>query len=73
MRRRARIMGTVLRGRAIAEKALAVQAFSRCVVPHLASGRVRAHVDSVFPVANIHDAFDHLSSPGKAGRILVGF
>jgi len=73
MTRRARITGTVLRSRPLEEKALAVQAFGRSVVPHLASGRARALVDSVFPVDQVYRAFDRLSEMGKAGRILVAF
>src|SRR5439155_23553123 len=37
MGRRARLIGTVLRARSLEEKALAVQAFAREVVPHLAT------------------------------------
>lgn len=73
MTRRARITGTVLRSRPLEEKALAVQAFGRSVVPHLGSGRARALVDSVFPVDQVWRAFDRLSEMGKAGRILVAF
>jgi NADPH:quinone reductase len=71
MGRRASVMGTVLRARPIEEKAAAVQAFARSVVPHLAAGRVRPVIDRVFPLAEAAAAFDHLSAPGKLGKVLL--
>ena len=71
MGRRASLMGTVLRARPMEEKAAAVQAFARSVVPHLAAGRVRPVIDRVFPIAEAAAAFDHLSAPGKLGKVLL--
>jgi NADPH:quinone reductase len=71
MGRRASVMGTVLRARPIEEKAAAVQAFARSVVPHLAAARVRPVIDRVFPLAEAAAAFDHLSAPGKLGKVLL--
>jgi NADPH2:quinone reductase len=53
------------------EKAAAVQAFARSVVPHLAAGRVRPVIDRVFPIAEAAAAFDHLAAPGKLGKVLL--
>jgi NADPH2:quinone reductase len=71
MGRRASLMGTMLRARPMDEKAAAVQAFARSVVPQLASGRVRPVIDRVFPVAVAAAAFDHLAAPGKLGKVLL--
>jgi putative PIG3 family NAD(P)H quinone oxidoreductase len=71
MRKRATIRGTVLRARTLEEKALAVRAFEREVVPALASGRMRAVLDSVFPAERVADAFDRLETPGKRGKVLL--
>ena len=71
MGRRASVMGTVLRARSMEEKAAAVQAFAHSVVPHLAAGRVRPVIDRVFPVAESAAAFEHLSAPGKLGKVLL--
>jgi NADPH:quinone reductase len=71
MGRRASLMGTVLRARPMDEKAAAVQAFARSVVPHLAAGRVRPVIDRVFPIAEAAAAFDHLAAPGKLGKVLL--
>ena len=71
MGRRATLMGTLLRARPMEEKAAAVPAFARSVVPQLAGGRVRPVIDRVFPVAEAAAAFDHLSAPGKLGKVLL--
>ena len=73
MGRRARVMGTVLRARPLEEKATAVNAFAREVVPHLATGRIVPLVDSVFPAADAAAAFDRLQEPGKLGKVLLDF
>jgi NADPH:quinone reductase-like Zn-dependent oxidoreductase len=73
MGRRARVMGTGLRVRSLEEKAAAVQAFAREVVPHLASGRAVALVDRVFPADEAAAAFDRLAAPGKLGKVLLQF
>jgi NADPH:quinone reductase-like Zn-dependent oxidoreductase len=73
MGKRATIVGTLLRARPMEQKADAVRAFARSVVPLLASGRVRPFVDRVFPVAEAAQAFDHLVAPGKFGKVLLEF
>jgi putative PIG3 family NAD(P)H quinone oxidoreductase len=73
MQRRATIRGTVLRARPLEEKGTVVRAFEREVVPALATGRMRPLVDSVFPAAEIHAAFDRLAASGKAGKVLIEF
>lgn len=73
MGRRAHVMGTVLRARPLEEKAAAVQAFAREVVPHLATGRIGPIVDRVFPASEVAAAFDRLQEPGKLGKVLLDF
>src|SRR5437763_2907637 len=73
MAKRGTLMATMLRARPPEEKAAAVQAFARQVVPLLDSGRVRPLVDRVFPAARAADAFDHLAAAGKFGKILLEF
>jgi NADPH:quinone reductase-like Zn-dependent oxidoreductase len=63
----------MLRARPLEEKAAAVQAFAHEVVPHLASGRMRAVVDRVFPAEEAADAFDYMASSGKFGKVLLAF
>jgi NADPH:quinone reductase len=71
MRRRAVMRGTMLRARPLEDKANAVRAFEREVVPMLADGRVRARVDATFPADKVHDAFDRLEE--RSGKILLEF
>ncbi len=73
MARRARVFGTVLRARPLEEKAVAVQAFAREVVPHLETGRIAPLVDRVFLAAEATAAFDRLQEPGKLGKVLLDF
>lgn len=73
MSKRLSVIGTVLRARPLEEKAGAVQAFGRSVVPLLAAGRVRPRIDRVFPAAEVTAAFDYLAKPGKSGKVLLAF
>lgn len=73
MGKRASIRGTLLRARPLEEKALAVRAFGREVVPGLSDGSMRAVIDSVLPLDRITDAFDRLDGRGKLGKVLVEF
>jgi len=73
MVKRASLRGTVLRARPIEEKAAAVQAFVRSVLPLLAAGRALPEIDRVFPAAEAATAFDYLAKPGKTGKILLDF
>jgi NADPH:quinone reductase len=73
MQKRAVVRGTVLRPRPLEEKAAAVRAFEREVLPALEDGRMRPLVDSVFPAADVADAFDRLAGSGKVGKVLIEF
>jgi len=73
MGKRLRMVGTVLRARPFEEKAEAVQAFARQVVPLLAGGRVAPLVDRSFPAEEAAAAFDYLAAPGKLGKVLLRF
>jgi NADPH:quinone reductase-like Zn-dependent oxidoreductase len=69
--KRASIRGTVLRARSLEEKAAATRAFEKAVLPHIASGRVRAVVDSVYPLARAADAHRHMESNANFGKIVL--
>ena len=73
MGKRATLRGTVLRARPLEEKAAAVQAFARSVLPLLAGGRALPDIDRVFPADQVTAAFDYLAQPGKTGKILLEF
>jgi putative PIG3 family NAD(P)H quinone oxidoreductase len=69
--KRATIRGTLLRSRSLEEKATATRAFEKSVVPHLASGRIRAVIDSTFPLARAADAHRHMESNANFGKIVL--
>ena len=73
MGRRARLIGTVLRARPLEQKAAAIAAFAREVVPHLRTGAIVPVVDAVFPAAEAAAAFDRLAASGKLGKVLLDF
>ena len=73
MGKRASLYGTMLRARPLEEKAAAVQAFARSVVPLLAAGQALPRIDRVFPAAEAAAAFDYLVRPGKSGKVLLDF
>lgn len=71
--KRASIRGSGLRYRSLEEKAVAIRAFEREVLPHLASGRISAQVDRVFSAEDVTAAFDHLETASKRGKVLIRF
>ena len=73
MRKRARIVGTMLRARSRAEKAAIVSRFKEEILPGLASGALRVVVDAVFPVARAAEALQRMRENRNAGKILIAW
>ena len=73
MGRRARILGTMLRARPLEEKAAAVQAFGKQIVPAIEDGKLVGLVDRVFAAEEVEDAFAYMAQPGKFGKVLLRF
>ena len=71
MRRRLRLIGSVLRARSRAEKAALVAAFGDFALPRLADGRLRPIVDRVLPFAEIAAAYAMLERGGVLGKIVL--
>lgn len=71
MRKRLRMIGTVLRSRSRAEKAGLTAKFSADVVPLLASGKLRPIVDCVFPLEAIADAHRYMETNANIGKIVL--
>lgn len=69
--KRLQVRGTVLRARPLEEKALATRAFERSILPHIASGRVRIVVDSVFPLEAAADAHRRMEANANFGKIVL--
>jgi len=71
MKKRARVVGSMLRSRSRAEKARLVERFRREVFSGFESRDLRPTVDSVFPPARAADAFLRMKENRNAGKILI--
>ncbi len=71
LRKRVRIMGTVLRARPLEEKIAAVRAFETQVVPLLSRGVLRPVVDCVMPLAEAGKAHERMASNAGFGKIVL--
>ena len=71
LRKRARIMGTVLRARPLEEKIAAMRAFEAQVVPLLARGQLKPIVDCVMPLADAPKAHERMQSNAGFGKIVL--
>jgi NADPH:quinone reductase-like Zn-dependent oxidoreductase len=63
----------MLRARPLEEKAMAVRAFEREVLPGLAGGRMRPVIDRIVPYERTTEAFERMAASGKRGKVLLHF
>jgi NADPH:quinone reductase len=70
MLNRCQLIGTTIRGRTNAEKAILARDMA-AVVPMLAEGRLRVSVDSAFLLERCSDGYRRLASPGKLGKVIL--
>jgi NADPH2:quinone reductase len=73
LHKRARIQGTVLRARTVAEKAAAVRHFADHVLPLVRCGILQPVVDRTYPVAEVAEAHRRLESNDTFGKIVLTF
>lgn len=71
LRKRVRILGTVLRARPLEEKIAAMRAFETQVVPLLARGAVKPIVDCVMPLEDAATAHERMASNAGFGKIVL--
>ena len=71
MGKRLQITGTMLRNRSVAEKAAAIAAFARDVVPLLASGAVAPVVARTLPLGDAEEAYDLLARDAVFGKVVL--
>lgn len=69
--KRVQVRGTTLRSRPLEEKALAVRAFEKSVLPHIASGRIHVPVDRTFPLEEVADAHRYLECNANFGKVVL--
>jgi putative PIG3 family NAD(P)H quinone oxidoreductase len=72
LRRRLRVLGSVLRARSREEKAHLVADFSAFALPRLKDGRLRPVIDRVFPFEQIAEAYGTLGRESVFGKIVLG-
>jgi NADPH:quinone reductase len=73
MRKRAAIIGTMLRGRSTEEKAEATRLFASSVLPLVSRGAIRPVIDRVYPVDEIREAHERMESNVGLGKIVLTF
>jgi NADPH2:quinone reductase len=73
LRKRGTIIGTMLRGRSIEEKAEATRLFASSVLPLVSRGAIRPVIDCVYPADEIRDAHERMESNASFGKIVVTF
>jgi len=71
MSKRARIWGTTLRARPLAERVAIIAGVREHVWPHLAAGRIHPVIDSVFPLEDAAQAHRRMESSAHLGKILL--
>jgi NADPH:quinone reductase-like Zn-dependent oxidoreductase len=71
MGKRARIHGSTLRPRPLADKAQAARRIERHVLPLLARGAVTVPIAATFPMSAAAAAYDRFAAGGKLGKIVL--
>lgn len=71
MRRRATVVGTVLRSRSVDEKAEVTRAFRERFLPLLVDGRLRPVVDCTFRLEEAARAHEHMEADRNLGKIVL--
>jgi NADPH:quinone reductase len=71
MRKRAEVVGTVLRPRSLEDKARATRLFAREVLPLLAAGRVKPVVDATFPFERAREAHERMERNDSFGKLVL--
>ena len=71
MAKRLSVTGSTLRPRSVAEKGAIARGLDEHVWPLLAEGKVRAVIDSTFPLADAADAHRRLESGAHVGKVVL--
>ena len=73
LRKRMTIIGTMLRGRSIEEKAEATRLFASSVLPLVSHGVIRPVIDRAYAVDEIREAHNRMESNASFGKIVLTF
>jgi len=73
LQKRARIIGTVLRGRSVEEKAEATRTFVEHAMKEIESGAIIPFVDKVFKLDQVRASHEYLESNQSFGKVVLEF
>ena len=71
LQKRATIIGTLLRGRSVEEKAATTRSFADDRLAGLASGKIEPNVDRIFPAKDAAEAYRYLASNKNFGKVVL--
>jgi NADPH:quinone reductase len=71
MSARGTVHGSTLRSAPLESKAALARDVERHVLPGFEQGRLAVHVDATFPLADVHDAYEHFAAGGKFGKVVL--
>jgi NADPH:quinone reductase-like Zn-dependent oxidoreductase len=71
LRKRLRLIGSVLRSRTLAEKIALTAAFKEKVLPLLLNQQIRPVIDSVYPLAEAGEAHAHVAANKNLGKVVL--
>lgn len=71
MRKRLRVIGTVLRGRSLAEKMALTAEFQKHALPLFESGKIKPVIDRVFQLEQAAEAHDYMEANQNFGKIIL--
>lgn len=71
MRKRLRVIGTMLRNRTLAEKADATRAFARDLGPLFAAGSLKPVIDSIYSLERASEAYEAMENNRTFGKVVL--
>jgi putative PIG3 family NAD(P)H quinone oxidoreductase len=71
LRKRAKVIGTVLRARGLDEKIALAEEFSDRVLPLFEAGHLKAVIDRIFPFSEVRAAHERMESNETFGKIVL--
>lgn len=71
LRKRLRLIGSVLRSRSLAEKIAITAAFKEKILPLFANRQIHPVIDSIYPLAEAGQAHDHVAANKNLGKVIL--
>ncbi len=71
MGKRAQVIGTTLRGRPLDQKTALTRDFAAFALPRFADGRMKAVIDTVYPLADAADAHRTMAENRNTGKLIL--